>query len=87
MKNLWLLFLLVVAVVGLSKSCNQLTRYAHTLSGTRVTESMPSNPVRQLEREPSDMMARERALPPPGGLSSRAMLDGVRQGLQPRDER
>ena len=87
MKNVWPLLLVVVAVFVLNKSCSRLTQYAHSLSGTRVAESLPSNPVRQMQREPSDMMERERALPQPGGLSANAMLGGVRQGLQPKDER
>ena len=84
MKNLWPLVLLGVAFfMWNNKSCNvasQLPSLPHTAA--RPNESVSGGPVRQWEHEATDMTAREQALPAPGGLSARAMVDTARQGLQ-----
>ncbi|MBI1815360.1 MAG: hypothetical protein HYR72_10310 [Deltaproteobacteria bacterium] len=73
MRNLVLLLLVVIALIA-------WTRWRH--SPIQETHSPSGGPVRQVEREPSDMMARENALPPPGGIGPKAMFDSVGQGLQ-----
>lgn len=83
MRKLWPLVLLAVAFFMWNKQCalpTQLTGSPHT--APRAADSVAGGPVRQWEHEADDMSAREQALPPAGGVSSRGMIDSARQGLQ-----
>jgi len=82
MRKLWPLMLLGAAFLLWNRQCSLppslegLPR--HELGSTDTTTG---DPVRQWENEATDSQEREQALPPPGGVSSRSMVDGVRQGL------
>jgi hypothetical protein len=78
MRNFMLLLLVIIALIVWTRWRQQPIQETHSPSG---------GPVRQVEHEPSDMMAREGALPPPGGIAPKAMFDSVNQGLKKSDER
>lgn len=85
MKNLWSLVLLAGAFFMWNKSCSLPSQLTGAPRSETVAGSMQGGPVRQWEHEATDTAAQEQALPPAAGVSSRAMLDTVRQGLQKND--
>ena len=80
MRNLWPLLLLVIAFVAWNRSCSPLQQARSGSSGARVAaDARPGGPVRDLQRQPSDIMDMQGAMPQPqGGSSSKAMLDAAR---------
>ncbi|MFI5365151.1 MAG: hypothetical protein ACHQ4J_05965 [Candidatus Binatia bacterium] len=81
MKNLWPLVFIAAALFAWNKFQHQPVQDA-SRTDTHAAASWSGGAVRDLENEPTHMMEREAALPSSGGLSSQAMLDGVRHGLQ-----
>lgn len=84
MRSLLILALIAIALFMWSRSRQSSTLPAHgPASQAHMSDSVQGGPVRQWEHEPSDMMAREGALPQPAsGAASKGVLDSVRQGLQ-----
>ena len=83
MKNLFIVLLIVIALFLWNRSRQSAPQPANGPTAQAQSDSAPGGPVRQWQREPSEMMAREAALPQPGsGMAPKAVLDGVRQGLQ-----
>ncbi|HVN84403.1 MAG TPA: hypothetical protein VMW17_06105 [Candidatus Binatia bacterium] len=83
MRNLFILVLIAIALFLWSRSRQSATQTA-TSSTTQlnVRDSAGGGPVRQWEREPANMAARESALPQPGsGVAPGAVLNTVRNGL------
>lgn len=82
MKHLWPLLLLGAAFfVWNNKSCTLPSQLAYLSQTQAPRPDSLAGPVRQWEHEVTDMPARERALPQPGGLDAHAVLDSARQGL------
>jgi len=89
MRNLLLLLLIIVALVLWNRSRQAPSpEAAQQATSSRGGDTLPGGPVRQWQREPSEMVAREGALPQPGsGVAPKAVIDSVNQGLRNSGER
>ncbi|HUI28152.1 MAG TPA: hypothetical protein VL403_18880 [Candidatus Kryptonia bacterium] len=89
MRNVLLLLLIVIALVLWNRSRQAPSPEVAPLAATgRAGDALPGGPVRQWQREPSEMAAREGTLLQPGsGVAPKAVVDSVNQGLRNSGER
>jgi len=78
MKLMWLLLVDVVGFVMWNRSCNPTTQIRSSSTASRVADSRPGGPVRQIEQQPRDLIDMNNAMPSSGGGSTKAMLDTAR---------